>query len=62
MATVRSAAEGGVPVALRMVLPNSNVLYANCYWSIREVPTVTDGTLRGQIDLSMVGTPTLYSA
>lgn len=62
VATVRAAAAASTPVAFRMVLPNSNVMYANCYWSIREVPTVTDGTLRGQIDLSMVGTPTLYTA
>lgn len=62
VATVRAAAAVGTPVALRLVLPNNNVMYANCYWSIREVPTVSDGTLRGQIDLSIVGTPTLYAS
>lgn len=60
--TVRAAAAASAPVALRMVFPNGNIMYANCYWSIREVPIVNDGTLRGQIDLSMVGTPTFYTA
>lgn len=62
VATVRAAAAASTPVAFRMAFPNGNLMYANCYWSIREVPTVSDGTLRGQIDLSMVGLPTLYSA
>lgn len=61
VASVRSAANASAPRAFRMIFPNSTRLVCNAYWSIREVPTVSDGTLRGQIDLSIVGQPTVYA-
>lgn len=60
LSSVRAA--DGVAAAIRMTFPNGNILVANCYWSLRDTPTVTDGTLRGQIDLSMIGNPTIYTS
>jgi hypothetical protein len=59
--TVRGV-DGSAPAAIRMVFPNGNILVANAYWSLRDTPTVTDGTLRGQIDLSMIGLATIYTS
>ena len=62
LSTVRAAAQAGTPTAIRMTFPNSNVLVANAYWSLRDTPTVSDGTLRGQIDLSLIGFVTVYAS
>lgn len=54
-------AESATPAGFRMDLRNGNIIVANAYWSIREFPTAEDGTLRGQIDLSLVGSGTMYA-
>lgn len=62
LAAVRSASQSSTPAAIRMIFSNGNIIVANAYWSLRDMPTVNDGTLRGQIDLSMIGFPTVYSS
>ncbi len=62
LSAVRSASISATATAIKMTFPNGNILVANCYWSLRDTPTVTDGTLRGQIDLSIIGYPTVYTS
>lgn len=59
--TVRAAADASAPNGFRMVFRNGTRIVANAYWSLREVPTVEDSTLRGQIDLSFTGLATPYA-
>jgi hypothetical protein len=58
---VRAAADSASAVAVRMVFPNASRLLANAYWSLQQVPTIEDSTLRARIDLSFVSTPTRYA-
>jgi hypothetical protein len=60
-ATVRTAADAASPYVFRMVFPNASRLVVGAYWSLRGVPTNEDSTLRDSIDLSFIGTPTVYS-
>ena len=60
-ATVRGVSEASSTAALRMVFANSSRLVANCYWSLRQVPTVEDSTLRGEINVSLNSDPTVYA-
>lgn len=59
--TVRAAADASTPYAFRMVFPNASRLVVGAYWSVRGVPTSEDSTLRDVIDLSFIGSPTVYS-
>lgn len=59
--TVRAASETATPAGFRMSFPNGSKLVANAYWSLQEVPTIEDSTLRGSISLSFVATPTRYA-
>ena len=61
-ATVLAASEGSTPLAVRFVFPNSSKLVANAYWSLLEVPTIEDSTLRTRIDLSFSATPKTYTS
>jgi len=58
---VQTAAASGSPYVFRMIFPNSSRMVASAYWSIRGIPTNSDGTLRDQIDLSFAAMPTVYS-
>jgi len=60
-ATVLAASEAATPFAVRMLFPNQSKLIANAYWSLQEVPTIEDSTLRGRIDLSFSAAPTTYA-
>lgn len=60
-ATVLAASEAATPYAVRMLFPNGAKLVANAYWSLQEVPTIEDSTLRGRIDLSFSAAPKTYS-
>lgn len=60
--TVRSAAETATLTAVKFTYPTGAVLYANAYWSMQEIPTIEDSTLRGRIDLALRGMVTLYTA
>lgn len=62
LSAARTASVAGTPIAIRMTFPNSNILVANTYLSLRDTPTVVDGTLRGQIDLSMIGYAAIYTS
>lgn len=59
--TVRTASETATATAVRMVFPNASRLVANAYWSLQQVPTIEDSTLRARIDLSFTSAPTRYS-
>lgn len=61
-ATVLAASEGSTPLAVRFVFPNSSKLVANAYWSLLEVPTIEDSTLRTRIDLSFSAAPKTYTS
>lgn len=58
---VQSAAESATATAIRMIFPNSTRLVANAYWSLQQVPTIEDSTLRGKIDVSFTSDPTRYA-
>jgi hypothetical protein len=60
-ATVLAASDSATPVAMRMVFSNNSRLVANGYWSLRQVPTVEDSTLRGEISVSFFSDPTTYA-
>jgi hypothetical protein len=59
--TVRTASETAVATGMRMVFPNGSRLLANAYWSLQEVPTIEDSTLRSQISLAFAAQPTRYA-
>jgi hypothetical protein len=58
---VRTASETAVATGMRMVFPNASRLLANAYWSLQEVPTIEDSTLRSQISLAFAAQPTRYA-
>ncbi len=60
--TVLAASDAATPVGLRMIFSNGSRLVANGYWSLRQVPTVQDSTLRGEISVSFFADPTTYAA
>lgn len=59
--TVLAASDAATPVAMRMIFSNNSRLVANGYWSLRQVPTVEDSTLRGEISVSFFADPTTYA-
>lgn len=59
--TVRTASETATLTGMRMVFPNGSRLVANGYWSLQEVPTIEDSTLRSQITISFGSQPTRYA-
>lgn len=60
--TVRTASESAAATGVRMVFPNGSRLVANAYWSLQQVPTIEDSTLRARIDLSFLADPTRYAS
>ena len=62
MSVVRSAADSATATAVRFLYPNGSILVANAYWSLQEVPTIQDSTLRGRIDLTFTALPTRYTS
>ena len=61
VAAVRSASDSALPTGFRAVFPNGSRMVANAYWSLREVPTVEDSTLRGDITLAFAAQPMRYA-
>lgn len=59
--TVRTASESASVAAVRMTFPNSSKLVAGAYWSLQQVPTIEDSTLRATVNLSFVADPTRYA-
>lgn len=62
VAAVRTVAETSALTAAKFVYPNGSILVANGYWSMQEVPTVEDSTLRSRIDITFRGLTTLYTS
>lgn len=58
---VRSAADAATPVAIKFTYPNGAVVVANAYWSMLDMPTIQDKTLRGRIDVSFAALPSVYT-
>jgi hypothetical protein len=58
---VRTASETSAATPMRMVFPNGSRLLALAYWSLQQVPTIEDSTLRASIDLSFASSPTRYA-
>jgi len=59
--TVRAASTTSTATPFRMVAPNGSRTLVSGYWSLRDVPTNTDGTLRDEIVVSFIGQPTSYA-
>ena len=59
--TVRTASETASVAAVRMTFPNLSKLVAGAYWSLQQVPTIEDSTLRATVNLSFVADPTRYA-
>ena len=59
--TVRTASESATAAAVRMIFPNSSRLVANAYWSLQQVPTIEDSTLRSSVSVSFLADPTRYA-
>lgn len=60
--TVQGVAESTTATALRMSFPNGSKLVANAYWSVQQVPTIEDSTLRSTVDASFAADPTSYAS
>lgn len=60
-ATVQAASESATATGLKMSFPNGSKLVANAYWSLQEVPTIEDSTLRGKIDIAFSAPPVRYA-
>jgi hypothetical protein len=58
---VRTASDSAVPTAVRMIYANGSRLVGNAYWSIGDVPTVEDSTLRNSVTLTFAAQPTRYA-
>lgn len=58
---VRTASETASVAAVRMTFPNLSNLVAGAYWSLQQVPTIEDSTLRATVNLSFVADPTRYA-
>lgn len=60
VATVRSAADSGAAKGMLMVYPGGSRTVGNAYWGLREIPTIEDSTLRGEVTLSFASLPVVY--
>ncbi len=58
---VNAASDSAAATALRMSFPGGSKLVANAYWSLQNVPTIEDSTLRSQVALSFAAQPTRYA-
>lgn len=59
--TVRTAMETATPAGALIVYPNGSRTVGNAYWGMREVPTIEDSTLRGEVSLSYSAQPITYA-
>jgi hypothetical protein len=58
---VRNASDSAVATAVRMIFPNGSRLVGNAFWSLGDVPTIEDSTLRNSVTLTFTGQPTRYA-
>jgi len=62
-ATIRAAEEGAVPVAMRIILPNSSKIYCNGYWTMSNMPQIALGQAnRRLIGFALTSLPTEYAS
>jgi hypothetical protein len=60
-AGVTSISDSATATGFRMSFPNSNKLVAKAYWSLNPVPSISDSTLRSQIDVTFAAAPIVYT-
>jgi hypothetical protein len=61
-ATIRAAEQGGVPVAMRLILPNGSKIYMNGYWTMSDLPTIATGQVNSRtIGFAVTALPTEYA-
>lgn len=62
-ASIRAIEAAGVPVAMRLTLPNGSKVYLNGYWSMSDMATLTTGAVNTRtIGFALTSLPTEYSA
>lgn len=62
-ATIRTAEEGGVPVAMRLTLPNGSKIYMNGYWTMSNLPSINTGQINSRtVGFALTSLPTEYSS
>lgn len=59
--TVRAASESATVTAAKFSYPNGSKTVGNAYWSMSDVPTINDNTLRASISLSYSALPITYA-
>ncbi len=62
VATVRSAVDKAVATAVKLTYPNGSKTVGNAYWGLRDIPTIEDSTLRGEVSLSFSAQPITYAS
>jgi len=62
-AAIRTIEAAGVPVAMRLTLPNASVIYLNGYWSLANLPQMANGQINARtLGFALTSLPTEYSA
>lgn len=61
VATVRNASDTSTATGVRMVYPNGSRTVGNAYWTLNDIPTIQDETLRSQISLAFAAQPITYA-
>lgn len=61
VATVRAASDSATATAVRLVYPNNSRTVANGYWSMSDINTIQDDTLRSQITIAFAAQSTNYA-
>ena len=62
-ASLRTIEDAGVPVAMRLTLPNSTKIYLNGYWSLANLPKLANGQINARtLGFALTSLPTEYSA
>lgn len=61
VAPVKAVSDSSTVAAFRMVYPNNGRTVGNAYWSMSDVPTVNDSTLRTQLNLAFAALPITYA-
>lgn len=62
-AAIRAIEDAGVPVAMKLTLPNSAKVYMNGYWTMANLPKMQTGQINARtIGFAMTSLPTEYSS
>lgn len=61
VAPVRSASDASRATAVRLAFPGGSKTYGNAYWSLADIPTIQDDTLRIGINLAFASLPITYA-